>query len=503
MSSSSTSSSVSGDGPDLLLLQKEASVAKMMISALVAILPSVAAGTSMAFSSTAASQYRTENATSLFEPLNDEESSWFVSIMSIALMIGILSSGAISDRFGFKFCLIFGCAVQALSWVMLYWAPNFMVLISGRVISGLGSGICTPASYVFVSEIALIRYRGMLSTLNTLVINCAFLYSFIMGATIPFNFMIPLSAFPLIVFFALSWKWLYNSPSWYVKRNRTHDAIKVLVEIRGPRYRVDAEIDELESIVSQQENKLTIKQKFSYLISRAVLMPLSITLVLFAFQATSGADTVTYYSLDIFAASRVEMSPYILAILVQGSFTIGYALSTPLLNKMKRKSQFIMSGAIMVASYTVLGFCLYLKDDVIPDSMLASVFGFVAPACVILSALGYGLGFGPIVYSLTGDILPPRVRGMCCSLVLACRFVFVFSLLKVFPSMVNSFGLPVVFWLHSFICLAGTIFAFIFLPETQGKTLAELSNLFVKKSEKKFFAPNLTLTKEQEAAGFA
>ena len=55
--------------------------------------------------------------------------------------------------------------------------------------------------------------------------------------------------------------------------------------------------------------------------------------------------------------------------------------------------------------------------------------------------------------------------------VIFCRYCFVFFLLKVFPSMVSAFGLPVVFWIHSFICLCGTVFAYIFLPETKVKVL--------------------------------
>ena len=74
--------------------------------------------------------------------------------------------------------------------------------------------------------------------------------------------------------------------------------------------------------------------------------------------------------------------------------------------------------------------------------------------------------------------------------------------------MVASCGLPVVFWFHSFICLGGTVFAFVFLPETQGKTLTELSNLFVKKPEIAKIGLDTSvsiakLSKEQEAAGSA
>jgi hypothetical protein len=62
--------------------------------------------------------------------------------------------------------------------------------------------------------------------------------------------------------------------------------------------------------------------------------------------------------------------------------------------------------------------------------------------------------------------------------------------------MVESLGLATVFWIHSLVCLTATVFAYVFLPETQGKTLAELSNLFVKKPAKE---SHLNLTKEQEA----
>jgi len=74
---------------------------------------------------------------------------------------------------------------------------------------------------------------------------------------------------------------------------------------------------------------------------------------------------VTYYSLDIFIESKVDINPYIMAILVQGSFTIGYALSTPLMDRMRKKVQFALSGSIMVVSYLILGFCLYFKVSVL------------------------------------------------------------------------------------------------------------------------------------------
>ena len=83
----------------------------------------------------------------------------------------------------------------------------------------------------------------------------------------------------------------------------------------------------------------------------------------------------------------------------------------------------------------------------------------------------------------------------------------VFLLLKSFPSLVNFYGLNVLFWIHSGICIFASILAFLILPETQGKTLTELANIYEKKKSKK--AKNEAtgseanwdrkLTKEEEA----
>ena len=61
------------------------------------------------------------------------------------------------------------------------------------------------------------------------------------------------------------------------------------------------------------------------------------------------------------------------------------------------------------------------QETVAEGSTSAQVFGILSPACVMASALGYGIGFGPILYNLTGEIMPPRVKSLCCSLCLAFR----------------------------------------------------------------------------------
>jgi hypothetical protein len=61
------------------------------------------------------------------------------------------------------------------------------------------------------------------------------------------------------------------------------------------------------------------------------------------------------------------------------------------------------------------------QETVTEGSTSSMVLGILAPTCVITSALGLGFGFGPIPYSLSSEIMPQKVKGVCCSLCLATR----------------------------------------------------------------------------------
>lgn len=84
-------------------------------------------------------------------------------------------------------------------------------------------------------------------------------------------------------------------------------------------------------------------------------------LTIYISQASSGADTITNYSLDIFIESKIDIDPGIMAVLVQGSFTIGFILATPLMDWMRKRLQFTLSCSIMTVSYLALGFCLFFE----------------------------------------------------------------------------------------------------------------------------------------------
>ena len=77
-----------------------------------------------------------------------------------------------------------------------------------------------------------------------------------------------------------------------------------------------------------------------------------------SFQPLSGSDSVCFYSLDIFRRANVKMNNYVLSILVNSGFTLGYMISAMIMTSVGRKLQFISSGLFMAVSLATLGFTL-------------------------------------------------------------------------------------------------------------------------------------------------
>eukprot|EP00095_Tigriopus_kingsejongensis_P011387 maker-scaffold68_size422247-snap-gene-1.14 protein:Tk11387 transcript:maker-scaffold68_size422247-snap-gene-1.14-mRNA-1 annotation:"sugar transporter" len=460
---------------DLLILQREANLIKMLSSALITILPGFGAGMSLAITSPALAHYKHPDLTPLDVPMTEEEGSWFVSIALIFTMAGTLTSGILADRIGRKTTLILSTIILLLGWILMYAFNTFYLVLVSRCVSGIGAGITMPSAYMLLSEIALLRIRGVLGVCNTLIGNVAFLTSLVLAALCPFEWLIPLSSLPCVAFLALAY-FMSESPLWYIKKGRIDEAEKTLIWLRGDQYPVMSEMKDLLFVASEQTGTLKSSQKFQYLTSKQVIKPLTIMCGLFMLQAMSGADLITYYSLDIIHKANLAINPYLLSCLVQGGFTVGYMISTPFLSKIGRRKQFTYSTLLMSFSMTTLGLCMMVDTSNSP--YFATVVQIVAPCSAISSSFVYSLGLGPVLFALLGEVFPPRVKGLCCSLTLSFRYCAAFLSLKTFPTIFNYLGLHGVFWICSLFILLACACANCCMPETRGLTLTEISRLF-------------------------
>ena len=136
-------------------------------------------------------------------------------------------------------------------------------------------------------------------------------------------------------------------------------------------------------------------------------------------KASCGADTMAYYSLEIFGNADVPIDEYVLSILVQAGFVAGYTLSTWLMTRVSRKWEFVSSGLLTATCMFLVSICMFAQPGA--EGELLDVVKVSQPVLVVLSTLAYSLGYGPVLFSLLGGVFPARVKGVCCALVLAFR----------------------------------------------------------------------------------
>ena len=111
--------------------------------------------------------------------------------MLIASTIGNLLAGFVSEKFGRKSTIFGSNILLQSSWTITYFAPNFLVLLAGRVIMGLACGLSIATSFILLGEISTVSYRGTLATINSMCLNCGYMFGLIISASLDLAFYVP------------------------------------------------------------------------------------------------------------------------------------------------------------------------------------------------------------------------------------------------------------------------------------------------------------------------
>ena len=419
--------------------------------------------------------YSTPNATSIEKPLDENQISWFVSVIMITNFGFCMLSGFINDLLGRKKSLALSQLFYCSGWICMYFSTNFIGLIIGRCLSGAGMGLGFPSTTMYLSEISLIKHRGILSLVNSVTYNFFAMVCLALAANLPFDWLLIISALPSCLFLILSFT-IPESPIWYASKSRMEDAKTSLERLRGSKYNSKAELDEMEVILASKGHW---KEDIMELKQRKIFCPILLLMALIFFQSFSGAVIITDYAIEVFRRAKLKYDHYFLSILCTSFTTAGYVTSTFLTTKVSRKLQFCFGGSSMALNLLLSGLILKLMES--GNSFIESFGDILLPTCMIIACFSYGLGVGPIPFALLGEIVPQRIKAVASALVLTTRHLSFFVLMKFFPIFATTFGLHSAFWFHTGILTVAVTFAYFAIPETRGKTLTELSNLFDKK----------------------
>ena len=154
--------------------------------------------------------------------------------------------------------------------------------------------------------------------------------------------------------------------------------------------------------------------------------------------------------------------------------TLGYLLSPLIMLTMNRKPQLVASSLVMAIGLALVGI-----RNLLPAQLQATapLFG------VIITGFCYGTGVGSVPFALITEIFPQRMKSTGLALGLSERAVFIFCILKAFPSLRSVAGLNNIFYLHSSLLVVSIVFTLVFVPETRDKSVRQLESIFKKKQD--------------------
>jgi len=415
-----------------------------------------------------------------FELTSETQIGWANSCALIGCLVGSLMAGAMSDKFGRKRLLILAALLFAVTSLGNALANNFTLFIAWRILGGVGIGLASGLSPMYISEVAPAQMRGKLVSINQLTIVVGILFAqylnwFIVrdlpqGATDEFiktswfgqsawRWMFGLTAVPSVLFL-LGMFLVPESPRWLAKNGKTDKAKAILEKIGGRAY-ADAAVGEINSTLSKEEIQ---RVRFADLLEPKLRKVLLLGVVLAVFQQWCGINVIFNYAEEIFKAAGYDISSVLSNIAWTGSVNLVFtfvALGT--VDRLGRRPLMLFGAAGLALIYAAMGYCYANAVHGLPVLLL------------VLSAIGcYAMSLAPVTWVVISEIFPNRIRGAAMSVAVSALWIACFILTFTFPILNAKLGSSGTFWLYGVICLLGLVFIFFKLPETKNKSLEQI-----------------------------
>jgi len=208
-----------------------------------------------------------------------------------------------------------------------------------------------------------------------------------------------------------------------------------------------------------------------------VWKPLCIVMSLMCLQQFTGISTLAYYAVNIMESAGSNLDKYTATIIYGLVRLVACFVGSWFVKKFKRRLLFVISSLSVASGFVLLGLSVYLLEG---DGEKSAVLDVLPLLSVIIIAIGYQCGLGPIPWSYTAELFPVDLRGVLSGISQTIANLYIFLVLKTFPAVQEGLTIPGSYWFFAGVGVLAAIYGATILPDTQGKTLAEVSDYFNK-----------------------
>jgi SP family galactose:H+ symporter-like MFS transporter len=383
--------------------------------------------------------------------------------------IGATVAGGLADRFGRKPVILVVAVIFFAGAIISAIATVLSVLVIGRVLVGIGIGVASMLTPLYLAETAPPAQRGALVSLNQLMITVGILVSYLVGYLLSqgdgWRWMLGLGALPGVVLF-VGMLPLPESPRWLAGTGRTEQARDSLLVLRRNQKAADEELAQLRSDL-QREARV---KRLAHLKESRLDRPLIIGVGLAIFQQVTGINTVIYFAPAIFKAAGLgSTSATILATAGIGAVNVLMTLvAIRLIDNAGRRALLLTGLAGMTVALVVLGLGFTLGVGG------GGALGWVTALSLAAYVGFFAIGLGPVFWLLIAEIFPLATRGRGTSAATFANWASNLVVALTFLLLIDSIGPPGTFFLYAALSVAAFVFTYKLVPETKGKTLEQI-----------------------------
>lgn len=426
------------------------------------------------------------------------QEGWFVSCALLGCIIGVSVSGKASDKYGRKLVLILSALLFLTSALGCMVCSSFTQLVIFRLVGGLGIGVASMVSPLYISEFSPARFRGMMVSLYQLALTIGIVVAYFSNAyvvsrhgagfdsaemkkiflTEPWRAMLGLGVLPSGIFLMALFL-VPESPRWLLLKGQVQKAVSVLTRIEGPAaakeevrsFRATAKAGEPESL----------KQLFKPVYRKA----LYIGLLLPFLSQVCGINAVIYYGPKI-----LEGAGFTLSNALGGQVTIGLVnvvftfVAIFTVDKWGRRPLLLTGILGAILALISIG-VLFASGITYGPWILISILLFIA--C-------FAFSFGPVCWVVVGEIFPNSIRGKAMSLATLSLWVANFLVGQLTPVSLEILGPATTFFIFALCCSPAVWVTLKLIPETKGKTLEDIDEYWKKSFQENSSNPAFATT---------
>lgn len=401
---------------------------------------------------------------------------WVMGSAILGCLLGVMIAGILADKYGRKPLMIVASITFTISAIGTGAVSNIDWFIFYRIFGGIGIGIASNLSPMYIAEVSPSSVRGKFVSINQLTIVLGILAAQFVNLIIAdpvvtgesileswngqmgWRLMFWAEVIPSLLFFILVF-FIPESPRWLATNNQYTKAENILSHIGGLDY-ARKEIENIKTVLSGSKEKMNIRSLFQGKMPGILL----IGVIIAAFQQWCGLNVIFNYAQEIFTAAGYGVSDILFNIVITGVTNVIFTfVGMYTVDRLGRRSLMLFGASGLATIYLIMGICYYMN-----------ITGMIVLIMVVLAIACYAMTLAPVTWVVLSEIFPNRIRGMAMAVSTFSLWAACFVLTYTFPLLNSGLGAYGTFWLYGVICIFGFIFIKIRLPETKGKSLESI-----------------------------